>query len=74
MQQTKAEAPSYTELDEWKSMQAFLESHPQFQEGQMRWLLRHRKRNGLDDAVRKLGRSIYIHQGLFAQWILKKDG
>ena len=59
----------YIDLDSWKPLSDFLQTHPQFHENQMRWLLRHRKQNGLENAIRKIGRSLYVHEGIFADWI-----
>lgn len=37
--------------------------------GQMRHYLIMRHRNGLDKAVRKIGKRLYLRQDLFDQWI-----
>ncbi len=61
------------DLNSWKPLDRFVQDHDQFQLSQLRWLLRDRKGNGLDKAVRKVGKRIYIHDQLFADWILKND-
>lgn len=37
--------------------------------GQLRSYLINRKKNGLDKAVRKIGKRIYIREDLFIEWI-----
>jgi len=54
----------------WKTLEGFVEVHDQFHLNQLKWLLRNRKYNGLDKAVRKIGKRIYFHEQLFADWIL----
>ncbi len=40
-----------------------------FTEGQIRHYLIMRHRNGLEMAVRKIGKRLYLRQDLFEQWI-----
>lgn len=40
-----------------------------FTQGQIRFLLLNRKKNGLEKAVRKVGKNIYIRKDLFIKWI-----
>jgi len=40
-----------------------------FTSGQMRHYLIMRHRNGLEAAVRKIGKRLYLRQDLFEQWI-----
>jgi len=40
----------------------------------MRHQLRHRKSTGFDTAVRKVGKKIYIHDVMFARWLMAKKG
>lgn len=40
-----------------------------FTRGQVRQMLLLRHRNGLDSAVRKIGRRIYVNKEQFDQWI-----
>lgn len=37
--------------------------------GQMNYLLLYRHKNGLEKAVRKIGKRIYIRKDMFDQWI-----
>lgn len=62
--------PIPSDVDRWKTLNRFVEDHDQFQLSQLRWLLRDREGNGLDKAVRKIGKRIYIHDQLFAEWML----
>jgi hypothetical protein len=64
---------SLSDVDRWKPLERFVKEHDQFQLTQLRWLLRDRKGNGLDKAVRKIGKRIYIHDQLFAEWMLEND-
>ena len=40
-----------------------------FSLGQIRHYLQMRHRNGLDKAVRKIGKRLYLRKDLFEQWI-----
>jgi ribosomal 50S subunit-associated protein YjgA (DUF615 family) len=56
-------------IDEWLTIYAFIDKHPQFHLGQLRWLLRNRRENGLNKAIRKIGRNLYLNETLFSEWI-----
>jgi hypothetical protein len=58
-------------VDNWLPLAVFTDKYPQFNLGQLRWLLRNRDHNGLDVAIRKIGKRIYIHDQLFADWLMK---
>ena len=60
-----------SELSDWKDQRTFVTEHPQFQRQQISYLMRHRQVNGLDqfDAVRKVGRKLYIHERRFSSWL-----
>lgn len=45
-----------------------------FTEGQIRHYLIMRHRNGLDAAVRRIGKRIYLRQDLFDLWIESQGG
>ena len=45
-----------------------------FYMGQVRHFLLHRHKNGLDKAVRKIGKRVYLNGELFEQWIESKSG
>jgi len=40
-----------------------------FTEGQLRHYLSHRHKNGLNKAVRKIGKRLYLRRDLFENWI-----
>jgi hypothetical protein len=40
-----------------------------FKESTVRQLILHRKTNGLQHAVRKIGKRVYIRKDLFEKWI-----
>lgn len=66
--------PFLSDVDLWKTLERFAGEHKQFQLSQLRWLLSGRKGNGLDKAVRKIGKRIYINEQLFAEWMFEKTG
>lgn len=45
-----------------------------FSQGQIRHYLQMRHRNGLEKAVRKIGKRLYVRQDLFEQWIESNGG
>jgi hypothetical protein len=45
-----------------------------FSMGQVRHFLLHRHKNGLDKAVRKIGKRVYLNGEMFEQWIESKSG
>lgn len=50
------------DLSEWETIDGLVSKHPdKFTKSQIQWKLRFREENGLDVAVRKFGRQIYIH-------------
>lgn len=62
---------SYTppSLRDWVKVEALIEQYSQFTLPQLRWLLLHRKSNGLSQYVRKIGKPLYINVPGFLQWI-----
>jgi hypothetical protein len=40
-----------------------------FTEGQLKFYMLHRKENGLDIAIRKMGKCLFIRMDLFEMWI-----
>lgn len=45
-----------------------------FTKGQIRHYLLSRHRNGLEKAIRKIGKRIFIREDLFEAWIEKQQG
>lgn len=43
-----------------------------FTKSQLQWALRFREKNGLDAAVVKLGRRLYLHRPTFMQWLVSR--
>lgn len=58
-----------TSLNDWQPIQPFVQDNEQFQENQLRWLIRNRHTNGFDEVVRKIGRRWFISNHRFARWI-----
>ena len=45
-----------------------------FTMGQLRHYMMHRHKNGLDSAVRKIGKRLFLRMDLFDAWIEKQAG
>lgn len=45
------------------------ETYPAFSEGSLRWLLFHRKTNGMAVAVRKIGKRLLIDEEALLRWV-----
>jgi len=60
-------------LDDWQPIAPFLERNKQLSEPQLRHLLNNRKTNGLNKHTRKIGRTVYISESGFLQWIKEKE-
>lgn len=60
-------------VDQWLLWSTFHLTYPQFSKNQIQWLVRNRNENGLSYAVRKIGRSLYIHQELFSDWVMSRN-
>ncbi|MES2200013.1 MAG: hypothetical protein V4489_07590 [Chlamydiota bacterium] len=54
--------------DKYLSVQQIVDAYP-FSMGQIRHYLTMRHRNGLEKAVRKIGKRIYLRKDLFEGWI-----
>ena len=66
---------NFSALDDWLDIPTFLEQHPQFTKGQIEGLTRpfNRAVNGLDGAVKLIGRKLYIHVPAFSFWMSQQD-
>jgi hypothetical protein len=47
----------------------FAQKHPAFSIGGLRWLLFHRKSNGLERAVLRVGKRVLLDEKLFFNWL-----
>ena len=45
-----------------------------FTRSQLQWALRFREENGLESAVVKLGRRLYLHRPTFMVWLVSRRG
>ena len=61
------------DLNDWVTSRQFSELHPQFPESVVEYLLRERENNGLEDAVRVIGRTRYISLRRFTEWVEKSS-
>src|SRR5215208_295802 len=50
------------------SVKEFVKKHPSYTEGGLRWLLFHRRTNGLETAVIRHGRRLLIDERKFFEW------
>jgi hypothetical protein len=50
------------------------QENPAFTEAKLRWLLFHREVNGLQRAVVKIGRRIFVDLDEFWAWVAKQNG
>lgn len=70
MQTTQSAAPN-----SWRSINALADrlnegaKHPTFTTHSLRHYVRNADRNGLDRAVKRLGRKILIHEARFLAWL-----
>ena len=62
------------DLNEFKTIDCFLEAYPQFTKSQIRWWLYERERNGFESVVSKVGRRIYLHVPSFYTWFKSQKG
>ena len=58
----------------WVPLKAFVSEYSYFTVNQLRWLIRHKKKNGLADVFRKVGARIYINEQGFAKWLTFHEG
>ena len=58
-----------TDYEYWSPRQIISSGRYPFSMGQIRHFLLHRHRNGLDAAVRKIGKRLIIRKDLFDEWI-----
>jgi hypothetical protein len=56
-------------LPQLRTVDQFCQEHPAFTPGAMRWLLLHRQRNGIESAVVRLGRRVFIDVERFFAWV-----
>jgi hypothetical protein len=75
---TPAETPSATavpSIDDLITIEGMIEQYPGlFSETQLRWALRTRKDNGLNQHVFKLGKMLYLSKSGFAEWLQSRRG
>ena len=60
---------SKADVDQWLTLDSFIQAHPNFKRSQIEWLYRNRENNGYLPAFKKVGRSRYIHAGIFSDCI-----
>lgn len=59
---------NYKPKFEYITFKQILDNYP-FTKGQMRQFLLYRNTNGLDKAIRKIGKTLYFRVDLLEQWI-----
>lgn len=58
-----------TNYEYWSTHQIITDKKYPFTKGQIYHLLLNRHRNGLEAAVRKIGKRLYLRMDLFEKWI-----
>ena len=58
-----------SDLNDWVLSSTISELYPQFPKHSIDYLLRDRENNGLESAVRVIGRRRYVNLKRFARWI-----
>lgn len=72
---SNSQYPDTDSLKEFVSVQGLVELYPHLiSENQLRWVLRDRQNNGLQPAVKKLGKKLMIHVPSFVAWLMKQEG
>lgn len=61
------------DLNDWVPSSHLSELYPHFSKSVVEYLLRERENNGLEDAVRVIGRTRYISLRRFAEWVEKSS-
>ena len=56
-------------LDQYLDIQSIADRNPQFTVGQLRWFVVKKKENGLESAIKRLGRKLYFHVPTLLKWI-----
>ena len=63
-----------TDLSELDTLDELAARYPEkFTKAQLQWQLRFREENGLDIAVVKFGRRLYIHRPTFMRWLVSRQ-
>jgi hypothetical protein len=63
------------DLSELDTLDELTARYPdKFTKAQLQWALRFRDENGLDAAVVKLGRRLYLHRPTFMMWLVNRRG
>ena len=50
-----------TKLDDYLDIETFVKRYPQIKVNQLRWLVVKKKKYGLEDSIKRLGRRLYFH-------------
>ena len=62
-----------SDLSELDTIDELTARYPdKFTKAQLQWQLRFREENGLDVAVVKFGRRLYIHRPTFMRWLVSR--
>ena len=72
---TTAPEINIQDLSELDTIDELAARYPtKFTKAQLQWQLRFRDENGLDIAVVKLGRRLYLHRPTFMHWLISRRG
>lgn len=61
-----------TDLSQWLTMEQIEAQNANFQVSSLRWLLRNRERNGLQDISKKVGKHWLIHSAGLSVWVSQR--
>ena len=62
-----------TQLKDYLDIPSTVENS-RFTKNQLRWLVVKRKENGLDGAIKRVGRKLYFHIPTFLKWVEEQKG
>lgn len=56
-------------MSQYLTVKQMAEKHPAFSESSLRYHIFHEHKNGIDKAIRRIGRKIIINENLFFEWL-----
>ena len=62
------------EVDDWVRLKDYPKINQNYTYPQIKWLARNRKINGLNDAIRKPSKELFISHKRFIEWLDKHEG
>lgn len=56
-------------MSQYLTVKQMAAKHPAFSEASLRYHIFHESKNGIDKAIRRVGRKILINENLFFDWL-----